>query len=392
VTALCGGGTSQPKPGLDAYVTYSAGAIALVLQKYGGDKLVPLIPLLGLAPMQLSSFCAADPPALPTFTEAEVFALLLQQYNSDYFSGLGKLRDMVSRMLWYELCMCTAGSPTTFVEPTLPTNTPEPVLPPAPANAYCDSYVYSLGTIAAGQTFNASGIGNFRIKGVTAIKVDMHTHPVTAPGPTVRFDLISEQTYPSFQVLRTDSYLLASTANSSVTLPVFPGADDMSIHVVGVTGSGTTSPSFEMYVYCGVPPTGTQSPCCPPDQSTQAYLDQILSMVTLIQRQSVPFSYVYGANHTALTGHGSIAVSGLIGCSVDVTTLPASYGREDGSPEHLFDVGFISLGTADGYQHSQRIESDGTLFLPSQAGAFTAIGYTLGPGVEVSIRELVREP
>jgi len=53
----------------------------------------------------------------------------------------------------------------------------------------------------------------------------------------------------------------------------------------------------------------------------QAQLDQLMAMVTLIQRQAAPFGYVPGAIHAGLTGTGVIAIQGLIGCK-SVTTLP----------------------------------------------------------------------
>jgi len=120
-------------------------------------------------------------------------------------------------------------------------------------------------------------------------------------------------------------------------------------------------------------------------------LDRILGMVTLIQRQQVPFAYVYGSNHTALSGDGELSVSGLLGVSVDVTTLPASYGVADGTPETHFGLGYINLGTDDGWTSARSIDHDGTLLLPSAAGVFTRIGYSLSAGVVVDIRELVRE-
>ena len=115
-------------------------------------------------------------------------------------------------------------------------------------------------------------------------------------------------------------------------------------------------------------------------------------MVTLIQRQAAPFGYVYGANHTALSGQGSISVADLIGVSVDVTTIPVGTSVEGGTPNQYFDLGYVTLGTTDGYSTSRRIDHDGTLFLPAAAGVFTTIGYTLGAGVVADIRELVREP
>jgi len=51
-----------------------------------------------------------------------------------------------------------------------------------------------------------------------------------------------------------------------------------------------------------------------------------MAMVTLIQRQAAPFGYVPGAIHAGLTGTGVIAIQGLIGCKVDITTLPTQLG------------------------------------------------------------------
>jgi hypothetical protein len=115
-------------------------------------------------------------------------------------------------------------------------------------------------------------------------------------------------------------------------------------------------------------------------------------MVTLIQRQSAPFGYVYGTNHAGLTGSGEITVADLIGVSIDVTTNPGYTGLIVGDPATIFKVGRVNLGTADGWTVSRDIDHDGSLVLPVQAGVFTKIGYTLNPGVVVAVRELVREP
>lgn len=125
-----------------------------------------------------------------------------------------------------------------------------------------------------------------------------------------------------------------------------------------------------------------------------AALLETRAQVNLIQRQSVPFAYVYGDNHAGLTGDGEIAIdTPLIGVSVDVVAVPSSVSVRAGTPQHLSDVGFVTLGTADGWLASRRIDADGTLELARPgAGALTRIGYSLAPGVEVSIRELVREP
>jgi hypothetical protein len=121
-------------------------------------------------------------------------------------------------------------------------------------------------------------------------------------------------------------------------------------------------------------------------------LQRILQMVTLIQRQKVPFAYVYGDNHVGISGDGELAVQGLLGVSVDVTTMPGRTGVVAGTPETLFNLGWITLGTADGWETSRRIDHDGTLMIPQAGSVFTRVGYSIPDDVVVSIRELVREP
>jgi hypothetical protein len=392
VTAQCGGGTSAPKAGLEAFVAVSAGAVSLALQRSGAEKLMFLIPLLQLPVYELAPFCAADPPALPTFTEDEVFSLLRVGLDADYFSGLAKARDLISRILWFDFCECTSGTLTPFVEPTLPTNTPQPVAPEPSINTPCQTTSFSSSVIAGGAqvTNNTPSISGLA---ASAIRMTYDTQPRTAAMGCV---------HALYWVNGAGTETFMAQNPIQITTPPGPQIIDFIVPVGAVSfrikdtfagNAGTTYTSTETIdVFCGQLPGGTATPCCPPDTSTQSYLDLILKMVTLVQRQAAPFSYIYGPDHPALTGSGAFAVSGLVGCSVDVTTLPDSYGRATGSPEQLFDIGFVTLGTADGYERSRRIDADGTLFLPPLGGAYTVVGYTLSPGVEVSIRELVREP
>jgi len=62
----------------------------------------------------------------------------------------------------------------------------------------------------------------------------------------------------------------------------------------------------------------------PPDPSMQAQLDQLMAMVTLIQRQAAPFGYVPGAIQPHW--NGSDRDSGPNRCKVDITTLPTQLG------------------------------------------------------------------
>jgi hypothetical protein len=158
--------------------------------------------------------------------------------------------------------------------------------------------------------------------------------------------------------------------------------------------TSTDTYNFTLDLYCApAAPTGLAgAPCCPPDPTLAAQLAQILGMVTLIQRQSVPFGYVPGAVHAGLSGTGSIAIAGILGAKMDITTLPASLGSSFTSPAEHFDVGFITWATPDGYPTSDRIEHQPTLSFPLRAGLYTELFYDLHPGVVVTITELLREP
>jgi hypothetical protein len=124
----------------------------------------------------------------------------------------------------------------------------------------------------------------------------------------------------------------------------------------------------------------------------QAQLDVIQQLLTLIQRQAVPFAYVSKTVHSGLSGAGSISVQGLLGVKLECTTIPSSLGVAGTSPAEHFDLGWITWGTADGYPQSVRIEHSPQLSLPARASAFTSIAYDLHPGVVATITELQREP
>jgi len=63
-----------------------------------------------------------------------------------------------------------------------------------------------------------------------------------------------------------------------------------------------------------------------------AQLSYVRSDVQLIQRQGVPFGYVSGTVHSALSGQGQFAVVGILGLAVTFTTLPGTYPPISGDP------------------------------------------------------------
>ena len=141
-------------------------------------------------------------------------------------------------------------------------------------------------------------------------------------------------------------------------------------------------------------PFGTDC-CARTEQIVRDLIGRLASMsdlVTLIQRQGVPFAYVAGTSHSGLTGSGELTVSGLIGAKVEPTTIPSSAGLITGDPDTLWLDSWVNWGNDDGWTKREFLQYSPYISLPRAAGQFTKIGYSLRPGLTVTITELEREP
>jgi hypothetical protein len=404
MTALCaGGGSSSIKAGVQDNLVLSAGGAGALALVAGLEWLGAVAPVLGFVAYKLPDICATDPPGFPTFTPEEVVALSAFVLGDDFNSGVQKVKDTLTTIVWYNFCECDAGAQptlpavptdpggyTTIQPPQLPIDTCAEWVSPT-VQPTSDFFNYHL----FGLTFAAGGApGEIIPTGATSVVVTMHNVVAGAihDSEDFRFFPYSSSTgggSSPFAVVN-----VASGVTTSVTYKLPAGTVGFSAEVGRHTGGmGNTNDAFmEVAAYCGGVPGQVVSPCCPPDDRLTQLLMTLITQTTLIQRQAAPFGYVYGDNHTGLTGDGELAVADLLGVSVDVTTLPDSYGREAGTPEIIFAIGWVSMGTDDGWLKSARIDHDGTLLLPPGAGLYTRVGYTAAAGVEIAIRELVREP
>jgi hypothetical protein len=373
-------------------VDYSAGLIALLLTEFGTPWLLPAIPLVGLAPLVLTTFCGTDPPAIPTFTSAETNAILQLQFGPTFDSALAKLKDLVQHEIWYDTCVCTSGSLTPFPAIVPPAGTPI-TQPPNPQNAPCRTFTTdSMGCYSAG-----SGISGFG--GVTMLTLGGQVSSAictlvnsTCTGAGLTLAAFWEWFDASGSVIRNDAVSNAPGQTTTVTLIPPANANELRLGI-NATGTGTTSrQGSTVQFFCNGQLPGPSAPCCAPNPATQASLDAILAMATLIQRQIAPFGYVASTVHPGLTGDGQLVVSDLIGAKVHITSpLVAPIGQEAGNPPALYGAGWVNWGGADGFGPREFIGSDPVLTFPPAVGVYTLIGYSLPPGLTVSITELVRE-
>lgn len=464
MTALCGGGTSAPKLGVDAVLAYSVGRIGQLLVESGIGEFNPALPLIFTIPIIANSFCGTDPPAMTALTQNEANAVINLTFGSDLTNGLGKLKDIILNLIWLDICECTSGSLTPPTTPATPANvtvflppSTQPVAPigqgwypmdatarvlalgcgsPArPAgyqNPTFDDSAWTLavppttlfaGTWAANQSqaYNAFGVSvgsNASLPGSIFYIAPADPLAHNCEQWLIRWKVFLPNITPSAVVFRLangtnfdggwssgtisvngkTAIALNATSGSSLFSALIP--NQWNVIAIDVNPSNTASAntwgthggvSFGLDFTSGVQLQNTQ-PCCPPDVTAQSYLDLILQTVTLIQRQAVPFAYVVGTQHVGLTGAGTIAISGLLGASVELTTIPTRLGEAGSSPTEIFDAGWVTFGTPDGFPSSYRLGKQHNVFLPSRCSAYTELDYDLPTGVVVTISELVREP
>lgn len=411
MTALCGGGTSGPQAGTTLAVDFTISAISVALAEYGASWAIKAIPFVTSLPsFVLSSFCGTDPPAVPTFTAAEANAILQLSFTSDFFSGISKMVDLISHVMWYQVCTCTSGTltalPAAAPPPTgtaVPTDTPLPLNPNCqglkssfPGNGpwtddpsqYSTAYINQFG----------SGSGNpwsyiwFPTSVPTSFRATLYNNTHTAPGVTIPMSVRQTATYNGTSIGTDSTVNLAPNTHVQFNMTPRTGAQYLMLNFGATTGTGTADViGSSMEAFCGGDaPGGTIQPCCPPDAATQATLDAILSLTTLIQRQLAPFATVHGTAHTGLSGTGQFAVQGILGLAVDVTTAPPRLGTVFGDPTSIFGAGWITVGTADGWSSRAFITSDPFLLQPV-APNVTLVGYSIPADVTVTITEIVRE-
>lgn len=399
MTALCGGGTSSSRADFARFTYIAPSVVGAALNNVETKLAMAIAGVVGSGTYDLQSFCSTDPPADPGITSDDVFALFNPVQIFQWMTARQKFEDLIRRYLWPQLCKCDAGAqPSVPSAPSALVNFQynPPALAPYPGGQPCGTFQYDH-TIHPGDADFFTDLTPLP-PGTTYASIDSAFTEISAgPNP--------------------DKYVVTiwwMTANGTFvnTGPFIgaPNATTFTHHAEGAISAGapthfkiayqqfqdtaTVDLPVTVRFYCGTLPTGgggSPTPC-PPDPLVQQLLAQLLGLVTLIQRQDVPFAYVQGALHSGLSGSGEITVQGLIGCLVTVTAHGSFTGTESADPDVLFEAGWFNWGNADGFSTRTFINCSPQISLPEAAGQYTRIGYTLPVGVTISIRELVREP
>lgn len=399
MTARCGGGTSSGRDEYGRFVYMAPAQIGALLNNIPTRWAVVFAGAIGSITYDLQTFCTTDPPADPGMTAEDWVALLNPFTLSDAVLARSRFRDWLGHYLWDTFCKCDNGTvPTPFTPPSAPADLPavnDPgVGPTYPTDQACASGVHQFVQAASNTSVYFGPITPLPSGAATCMVDADFSALATTNGTlsaTVRFGTVGYSGYPSaqFPSSQPTAYLDTTGVHNTGALAVPSGATawwwaigGSNITPTPITVDATAS------IYCG----GAVPTPAPADPFTQLMLDQILQLVTLIQRQSVPFAYVFGAEHSGLSGSGHLDVQGLLGVKVQLDTWGGGVGTESADPDEWFNAGWITWGNADGSTKREWITHSPFVSLPAEAGQFTRVGYTLGSGVTATITELVREP
>lgn len=414
MTALCGGGASTAKPGLENNVTLTGTAVAAALTVAGFSEAAAILgALIGGLNFELNTFCAIDPPADPVLTASDIANAI--NFSSPELSipAVIKIKTWFESQYWYDVCQCsTTNTPAPpapsnpggiSVNPGLPQATSGPcsqahtittlVHPVSGTYDYVDLSATLL-PFGATRTVNTSNGVGFPVQavqipsGVTAWGVN--ASPVVV-NPSANDDGVLLSFYgatgstPSLTATLV-SHVGGVGSATNVALP--SGSAYWAIYQYANTGpTGTFQYDVQFMQYCGG--VGLQAACCPPDPNIDSKLNQILGMVQEIYSiipVRVP-NYAAGAAHTGLSGGGTLAIADTtIAIKVEITTLPVAFGEIFGTPDTYLDVGWLTPVNNEGPTAGVRISRSAQTFaLPE---ATSAIDYSLPPGEIISISEL----
>jgi len=399
MTAACGGGTSAPLPDFNRAIYIAPSMVAALLNNIPTPWAVALAGAIGALTFEGATFCTVDPPAIPTFTAADTENMLHPEDIANFLPSLGKFKDLVGHYLWYQVCQCTSGTMgTPGTPPAAPSGgvnfNPPAVAPFTPSGQSCATHTYS-GTVPSDAAFHNIDT-YFLPQGATYQTFDLqftdYTNFAHSAFVYLRYMDAANNIYGG-PILGHNAAGSSNSHHYEAQIPS-PIYNRVQVQMAGEVGGPLVPFTATIREYCGTTPGGgggSLTPC-PPDPVLQMLVNNILSLVTLIQRQSVPFANVDGAAHTGLSGSGELSVQGLIGCRVTLTTTPGGVGVESGDPLTTWNAGWINWGDANGFLKREFISTSPFQTFPSLAGQYTRIGYSLAPGVIATITEIRREP
>jgi len=414
VTAICpSGGPSASKPGFNITVVTTGAAVEGALILLGLDTIAAVIgPIIAGEVYDLTTFCTVDPPSTPTLTAQDLFDILDFADPTVFLPALSKWRQWFDSWFWFQVCECTGATTPAAPALTAPALSTNPTLPPGPPASPCWNVLYTQNethpTGGGVQDLSARILPTGPTQTVNVAFTGAPTSAFLVPTGAISYDsFVTENSksggdfnghllcYNSAGNVLQDFALwsinhgVGTTQHSTSTLP--SGTTAWAVVESYSATAGTTSETYDFTINCNNN-TGTtpSTPCCSPDTNLDAKLNAIIGMCQAILNglPAVPTTFHTGTVHSGLSGSGAISLAAApFAIQVDITTDPSNLGVDAGNPSFLFDRGFIvsKIGTASILEERRLTYNPQWIFLPELT---ETVGYTLHPGVTISITEL----
>lgn len=416
MTALCSGGTSSLRPGAGQNIVFDAGLITAGLSLIT-PYLLPFAALIDTFAYEAVTQCGSDPPAMPSSSDLDVKNAIGGVLNPGFNAWLSAVHDLLLNYAWHGYCQCDSVS------------TPTPVYPPPTADqgggtgstsgpCFVGTWsgtpwddtanpplINNLSSLIPMGSASTCGVGSIPCTSLTAaaptqVQGTLEVNSASRDGLTQLFFIWykADGTFiSSTSAFATASSGSAITHFGPLTVPALTARMYISAFVPPSEVYFTSNTTVTLQWYCGNTPGG-QTACCDSPTSINglselyALLQNVYAQVNLLQRYRLPFAYIPGAAHSALTGSGSFSVSRLVGVKVSGMTIPSHYGVVAGNPDYHFDLGWLSIETGDGFINEVRLHADGQVWLPDLMPMALTLGYYLNPGVVATVTELEAEP
>jgi len=412
-----GHGGSIIQPGYGTLTVITASAVEAFLAKFNKNLAEILGPIIAGATYDLTTLCSSDPPDDPGLTLADVGDALNFYDPSVNLTAVAKVKQWFLSQYWWTVCECADGTQPTEPSPSdpgdpgppasgLPTGTQgqncwhvtQNLTVPAPETSLADFTPVLLPYTVTDPCFPAlcaQGIPQMAIvpPGATQIIWTGSIGSIPSSGDDTNIFI---QFYNAANSPLAAPGMDFNHSSSSTTITRTDSIPSTATHFVA--GGNSTGGDFDwqvdLQIICaGQSAGGLNTPCCPPDPTLTAKLDQILGLLASTY-MSVPVtlrSYADLTAHTGLSGNGSFTIDvDTIAVRVTMTTIPPQVGLETGDPTRYFDAGWITPFVGpDPYASIRIAHSPQIMVLPQLTDN---VAYTLTPGVVATIAELTAGP
>lgn len=352
--------------------------------------------------VDLNRLCATPPPAPPTVDLATLFSTgqwaAVPQWFVDWFWSLWENQQ------WSTYCECvpiTTCPPTPLAANhtmTSGVNTTDPVTHsgPVPAGAATASWHWNTWTTTPSHTVAITW--SFRNSSNVLIGT-VKTHTKVGSG--------SNANEASFAVPVGTVTIQSVLQHSGGTATGYNATWNGQFNYTGTCGDTSVPP-----VPVPPPPPPDVPPPPPPASSCTtaelcAAVDTVRRMLSIVSTEvdetyiwthaHLPVDcpdcvqgaqpYTVGVSHPGELASGQLAIAGLVGMRVTLSSAPPGFVME-GQPPYRWDLGWVSIENADGLLEEKRVTRDSMVWLPYSMKLATIWTWTLRPGVVLTATEL----